>query len=68
MVFLRKYNVFIDSKALKPEKREELFESLKENEKIGYVLRIISPEEISANMLRPYIYFLLIFVLEYHII
>lgn len=45
---------FNDSKALSPSERERLFEEIKENKEIGYVLRVISAKEISANMLKPY--------------
>lgn len=47
---------FNDSKALSPSERERLFEEIKENKEIGYVLRVISAKEISANMLKPYFY------------
>ncbi|XP_026440139.1 ribonuclease H2 subunit A-like isoform X1 [Papaver somniferum] len=43
---------FADSKTLKEEKREELFESLKIDESIGWLADVIDPRELSAKMLR----------------
>ncbi|KAH8502047.1 hypothetical protein H0E87_016711 [Populus deltoides] len=43
---------FADSKTLKEEKREELFEKLKANELIGWAVDVIDPRELSAKMLR----------------
>ncbi|KAI4352903.1 hypothetical protein L6164_007110 [Bauhinia variegata] len=43
---------FADSKTLKEEKREELFQSLKANESIGWAVDILDPREISAKMLK----------------
>ncbi|XP_050212197.1 ribonuclease H2 subunit A [Mercurialis annua] len=43
---------FADSKTLKEEKREELFENLKANESIGWEVDIIDPRELSAKMLK----------------
>ncbi|KAI4347863.1 hypothetical protein L6164_008640 [Bauhinia variegata] len=43
---------FADSKTLKEEKREELFESLKVNESIGWAVDILDPRELSAKMLK----------------
>lgn len=43
---------FADSKTLKEEKREELFESLKANESIGWAVDVIDPRELSAKMLK----------------
>ncbi|KDP43383.1 hypothetical protein JCGZ_26483 [Jatropha curcas] len=43
---------FADSKTLKEEKREELFENLKANESIGWAVDIIDPKELSAKMLK----------------
>ncbi|KAL5710610.1 ribonuclease H [Ranunculus cassubicifolius] len=43
---------FADSKTLKEEKREELFEDLKLNESIGWSVDVIDPQELSAKMLR----------------
>ncbi|KMS95104.1 hypothetical protein BVRB_012480 isoform A [Beta vulgaris subsp. vulgaris] len=43
---------FADSKTLKEEKREELFESLKTNESIGWCVDVIDPRELSAKMLK----------------
>lgn len=41
-----------DSKTLKEEKREELFENLKANESIGWAVDVIDPRELSAKMLK----------------
>ncbi|KAH7547733.1 hypothetical protein JRO89_XS14G0008400 [Xanthoceras sorbifolium] len=41
-----------DSKTLKEEKREELFEDLKTNESIGWAVDVIDPRELSAKMLN----------------
>lgn len=41
-----------DSKTLKEEKREELFESLKANGSIGWAVDVIDPRELSAKMLK----------------
>lgn len=43
---------FADSKTLKEEKREELFENLKADESIGWEVDVIDPRELSAKMLR----------------
>ncbi|KAM7264248.1 hypothetical protein ACFE04_001931 [Oxalis oulophora] len=43
---------FADSKTLKEEKREELFESLKSDESIGWAVDVIDPRELSDKMLR----------------
>lgn len=43
-----------DSKTLKEEKREELFEDLKANESIGWAVDVIDPRELSAKMLKKY--------------
>jgi len=43
---------FADSKTLKEEKREELFESLKADESIGWAVDVIDPRELSAKMLK----------------
>lgn len=43
---------FADSKTLKEEKREELFENLKANESIGWAVDVIDPRELSSKMLR----------------
>mmetsp|Transcript_21500 Transcript_21500/g.51298 ORF Transcript_21500/g.51298 Transcript_21500/m.51298 type:complete len:392 (+) Transcript_21500:228-1403(+) len=44
---------FRDSKQMKEEERNKLFEELKDHPDIGYALRSILPSEISRNMLRP---------------
>lgn len=43
---------FADSKTLKEEKREELFEELKTNESIGWAVDVIDPRDLSAKMLK----------------
>ncbi|KAG0495364.1 hypothetical protein HPP92_000054 [Vanilla planifolia] len=43
---------FADSKTLKEEKREELFDNLKANASIGWEVDIIDPRELSAKMLK----------------
>ncbi|GMY23445.1 ribonuclease H2 subunit A [Fagus crenata] len=43
---------FADSKTLKEEKREELFENLKADESIGWAVDVIDPKELSAKMLK----------------
>ncbi|MBA0659959.1 hypothetical protein Goklo_012033 [Gossypium klotzschianum] len=43
---------FADSKTLKEEKREELFENLKADESIGWSVDVIDPRELSAKMLK----------------
>ncbi|KAK3228509.1 hypothetical protein Dsin_000390 [Dipteronia sinensis] len=43
---------FADSKTLKEQKREELFEDLKVNESIGWAVDVIDPRELSAKMLN----------------
>ncbi|KAJ0976711.1 hypothetical protein J5N97_012185 [Dioscorea zingiberensis] len=43
---------FADSKTLKEEKREELFENLKADNCIGWEVDIIDPKELSAKMLK----------------
>lgn len=41
-----------DSKTLKEEKREGLFEALKGNDYIGWAVDVIDPKELSAKMLK----------------
>lgn len=43
---------FADSKTLKEEKREELFDNLKGNESIGWAVDVLDPRELSAKMLK----------------
>ncbi|CAK9169652.1 unnamed protein product [Ilex paraguariensis] len=43
---------YADSKTLKEEKREELFENLKADESIGWAVDVIDPRELSAKMLK----------------
>ncbi|KMZ57073.1 Ribonuclease H2 subunit A [Zostera marina] len=43
---------FADSKTLKEEKREELFENLKLDSCIGWEVDVIDPRELSAKMLK----------------
>ena len=49
-------SLIIDSKVLKPEQREELFERiLKEKDWIGWGVHACSPQDISENMFRRYV-------------
>ena len=41
-----------DSKTLTLEQREELFEKIKEDKELHYLHAVLSPEELSAKMLR----------------
>ncbi|XP_008787589.1 ribonuclease H2 subunit A [Phoenix dactylifera] len=43
---------FADSKTLKEEKREELFEKLKADSSLGWEVDVIDPRELSAKMLQ----------------
>ncbi|XP_047335744.1 ribonuclease H2 subunit A-like [Impatiens glandulifera] len=43
---------FADSKTLKEEKREELFDNLKADESLGWAVDVIDPKELSAKMLK----------------
>lgn len=43
---------FADSKTLKEEKREELFEILKSDDSIGWAVDVLDPRELSAKMLK----------------
>lgn len=43
---------YSDSKTLKEEKREELFESLKADATIGWAVDVIDPRVLSAKMLQ----------------
>lgn len=43
---------YADSKTLTAKEREMLFDAIKEDEHVGHLVRIISPEELSAKMLR----------------
>lgn len=45
---------FADSKTLKEEKREELFENLKTDESIGWAVDVIDPRELSSKMLKKH--------------
>ena len=47
---------YADSKTLKEEKREELFESLKIDEKIGWAADVIDPRELSSKMLQKLVH------------
>lgn len=49
----------IDSKTLKEERREELFETLKGDDSIGWAVDIIDPRELSAKMLQRLVYIIL---------
>lgn len=46
----------LDSKTLKEEKREELFEDLKANESIGWAVDVIDPRELSSKMLNKSVF------------
>ncbi|XP_038896350.1 uncharacterized protein LOC120084615 [Benincasa hispida] len=46
----------LDSKTLKEEKKEELFEDLKSNETIGWAVNVIDPRELSSKMLNKSIF------------
>jgi ribonuclease HII len=52
MVFFLFYYNLIDSKKLTAEKRESLLGSIDQVDSIGYVIRILTPKEICANMLQ----------------
>jgi len=41
---------------LKEEQREELFESLKVNSSIGWEVDVICPKDLSAKMLKKYVW------------
>jgi ribonuclease H2 subunit A len=43
--------LLVDSKTLKEEKREELYESLKLDKSLGWAVDVIDPRELSAKML-----------------
>ncbi|KAL3916180.1 MAG: hypothetical protein SGILL_005296 [Bacillariaceae sp.] len=47
---------FNDSKQLKEEDRDRLFDAILQNEDIGFAMRSLLPSEISRNMLRTYPY------------
>ena len=44
----------IDSKQLTPVQRDHLLGSINAKDSIGYLIRTLSPKEISANMLQTY--------------
>ena len=48
--------LYTDSKTLKEEKREELFENLKAESSLGWEVDIIDPRELSAKMLKRLVY------------
>lgn len=48
--------LYTDSKTLKEEKREELFENLKADGSLGWEVDVIDPRELSAKMLKRSIY------------
>lgn len=50
------FQCFSDSKTLKEEKREELFENLKTDDSIGWEVDVIDPRELSAKMLKRYVW------------
>lgn len=43
--------MFADSKTLKEDKREELYENLKLDKSLGWAVDVIGPRELSAKML-----------------
>jgi ribonuclease H2 subunit A len=47
---------FADSKTLKEEKREELYESLKLDKSLGWAVDVIDPRELSAKMLAKLVF------------
>lgn len=49
---VKKKNLWTDSKTLKEEKREKLFENLKMDSCIGWEVDVIDPRELSAKMLK----------------
>ena len=51
-LWLNLCSVASDSKTLKEEEREELFESLKLDESLGWDVDVIDPRELSAKMLK----------------
>ena len=59
---------YIDSKALTAEQREKLKNSIDDCESIGYVTRVLSAQEISADMLQAYFALWTIYSVEIHII
>lgn len=44
-------DMLADSKTLKEEKREELYENLKLDKSLGWAVDVIDPRELSAKML-----------------
>lgn len=46
--------LIVDSKTLKEEKREELFENLKSDPSLGWEVDIIDPRDLSAKMLQRF--------------
>lgn len=57
-----------DSKTLKEEKREELFENLKSDESIGWAVDVIDPKELSAKMLKKLVKIIRIYHLLFLIV
>ena len=49
--------MFADSKTLKEEKREELYENLKLDKSLGWAVDVIGPRELSAKMLAMLVVF-----------
>lgn len=58
------YFVSADSKTIKEEKREELFDNLKANESLGWAVDVLDPRELSAKMLKRWIEQKLVYRLE----
>jgi len=48
--------LLVDSKTLKEEKREELYESLKLDKSLGWAVDVIDPRELSAKMLAKLVF------------
>jgi ribonuclease HII len=59
LIFLLDILLPADSKTLKEQKREELFEDLKVNESIGWAVDIIDPRELSAKMLNKLVQYII---------
>lgn len=47
---------FMDSKVLRADVREQLFEKIKQNDRIGYAIDVLSPEILSGEMLAMYVF------------
>lgn len=56
--------MFSDSKTLKEEKREELYENLKLDKSLGWAVDVIGPRELSAKMLAKLVILMFFFSLK----